>query len=64
MWKDKFQDDGWDVERTVTEPGVTLREIYNQNFPQGCIDLLSIDAEGSDVNVLKSMNFKSLENKS
>ena len=61
VWKDKFQADGWEVERTVTVPGVTLREIYNQNFPQGCIDLLSIDAEGSDFNVLKSMNFESLE---
>ena len=60
-WKDKFQADGWEVERTVTVPGISLREIYDQNFPHDCIDLLSIDAEGSDFNVLKSMDFESLE---
>ncbi len=60
-WKDKFQSDGWEVERIVTVPGITLRDIYNQNFPRDCIDLLSIDAEGSDFNVLKSMDFESLE---
>jgi hypothetical protein len=38
-----------------------LREIYDQNFLKECIDLLSIDAEGSDFNVLKSMDFESLE---
>ena len=59
-WKDKFQADGWEVDRTVTVPGISLRDIYNQNFPQDCIDLLSIDAEGSDFNVLKSMDFESL----
>jgi FkbM family methyltransferase len=60
-WKDKFQADGLEVDRTVTVPGISLREIYNQNFPQDCIDLLSIDAEGSDFDVLKSMDFESLE---
>jgi FkbM family methyltransferase len=60
-WKDKFQADGWEVEKAVTVPGISLREIYNQNFPAECIDLLSIDAEGSDFDVLKSMNFESLE---
>jgi len=60
-WKDKSQADGWEVERTVTVPGITLREIYDQNFLKECIDLLSIDAEGSDFNVLKSMDFESLE---
>lgn len=60
-WKNKFQADGWEVERTVTVPGISLREIYDQNFPVDCIDLLSIDAEGSDFDVLKSMNFESLE---
>jgi len=60
-WKDKFQADGWEVERTVTVPGITLREIYDQNFLKECIDLLSIDAEGSDFTVLKSMDFESLE---
>jgi FkbM family methyltransferase len=60
-WKDKFQADGWEVEKTVTVPGITLRDIYDQNFSNDCIDLLSIDAEGSDFNVLKSMEFETLE---
>ena len=59
-WKDKFQADGWEVDRTVTVPGISLREIYNQNYPQDCIDLLSIDAEGSDYDILKSLDFESL----
>lgn len=60
-WKDKFQADGWEVDKTVTVSGITLREIYDHNYPQDCIDLLSIDVEGSDFNVLKSMDFESLE---
>jgi len=60
-WKDNFQADGWEVEKTVTVPGITLRDIYDQNFSNVCIDLLSIDAEGSDFNVLKSMEFESLQ---
>jgi FkbM family methyltransferase len=60
-WKEKFQTDGWEVDRTVTVQGISLRDIYDHNFPQDCIDLLSIDAEGSDFNVLKSMDFDSLE---
>ena len=60
-WKDKFQADGWEIDRTVTVPGITLRDIYDRNFLNDCIDLLSIDAEGSDFNVLKSMDFESLD---
>ena len=60
-WKDKFQAEGWEVEKTVTVPGITLRDIYDQNFSNDCIDLLSIDAEGSDFNVLKSMEFETLD---
>ena len=59
-WKNRFQADGWEIDRTITVPGVSLRDIYDQNFPQNSIDLLSIDAEGSDLNVLKSMDFESL----
>jgi hypothetical protein len=38
-----------------------LREIYDRHFPNDRIDLLSIDAEGSDLNVLQSMNFENLD---
>ena len=61
-WKNRFQADGWEIDRTITVPGVSLRDIYDQNFPQNSIDLLSIDAEGSDLNVLKSVDFESLSN--
>lgn len=60
-WKDKFQADGWEIEKTITIPGMTLRNIYDINFANDCIDLLSIDAEGSDLDVLRSMDFESLE---
>lgn len=61
-WKNRFQADGWEIDRNITVPGVSLRDIYDQNFPQNSIDLLSIDAEGSDLNVLKSVDFESLSN--
>ena len=60
-WSNKFQADGWEIDRTVEVPGVTLREIYDRHFPNDRIDLLSIDAEGSDLNVLQSMNFENLD---
>lgn len=59
-WRNKFYASGWEVNRTITVSGVTLREIYETTYPNQCIDLLSIDAEGSDFDVLKSMYFETL----
>lgn len=40
---------------------VPLRKLLDEYFPQKQIDLINIDAEGSDFDVLTSLDFESLE---
>ena len=47
--------------RTEEVIPVTLREVYDRHFQEVGADLLAIDAEGSDLDVLKSLDFNSLE---
>ena len=61
VWRNKFVNEGWTVLEEITVPGLTLREIFDQNFPDEGIDLLSIDAEGSDLEVLISLEFETME---
>jgi len=61
VWRNKFVNEGWTVLDEITVPGLTLREVFDQNFPGKGIDLLSIDAEGSDLEVLKSLEFETME---
>jgi hypothetical protein len=42
-------------------PGVTLRELVDDYFPLKGPDLICIDAEGSDLEVLKSLDLSTLE---
>jgi FkbM family methyltransferase len=60
-WKNNFASQGWEVDRVEEVPGLSLKRIYAENFPMECIDLLSIDAEGSDYDVLRSIEFDNLE---
>ena len=48
------------VSSNQVEP-ISLREIYEKYFPSVGVDLLAIDAEGSDLDVLKSLVFETLE---
>lgn len=61
VWRNKFINEGWTVLDEITVPGLTLREIFDQNFPLVRVDLLSIDAEGADSQVLASLEFETLE---
>lgn len=47
--------------RTEEVIPVTLREVYDRHFQEVGVDLLAIDAEGSDLDVLKSLDFHTLE---
>ena len=48
--------------QTIEVESIPLRNLLDENFPQKQIDVLNIDAEGSDHNVLISLYLESLEN--
>lgn len=59
-WRDVCIADSWVVNRTETVDGRKLRDIYDLYFSDSPVDLLAVDAEGSDFDVIKSMEFESL----
>jgi len=60
-WRDKFINGNHKVAKVVEVEGRKLRSILDDFQPQQRIDLLSIDAEGSDLQVLESLEFETLE---
>jgi|LakMenEpi03Aug12_release.lakeMendotaPanAssembly.Ray.scaffolds.fasta_scaffold257747_3 FkbM family methyltransferase len=48
------------IRSTEVEP-ISLREIYDTYIPDRRLDLLTVDAEGSDMDVLTSLDFPTLE---
>jgi FkbM family methyltransferase len=60
-WKNKFLSEKNQILRTENVVGRKLRALYDEHFPSSPVDLLTIDAEGSDFEVLASMDFESLE---
>jgi hypothetical protein len=58
-WKEKFLSEDNAVDRVDIVSGKKLRELYDEYFSQAA-DLLSVDAEGADFEVIKSMDFDSL----
>ena len=60
-WKEKFLLEENKVQRVEKVVGRKLRDIYDEHFPSTPVDLLTIDAEGSDFEVLASMDFESLK---
>ena len=60
-WRDKFVSEENKISRVVKVEGRKLRSILDEFEPENRLDLLSIDAEGSDLLVLKSLEFESLE---
>jgi FkbM family methyltransferase len=48
--------------QTIEVEAIPLRNLLDEHFPQRQIDLLNIDAEGSDFDVLKSLHLENLEN--
>jgi FkbM family methyltransferase len=62
-WKRKFLSEKNSLKETINVPGITLRNIqdtYGDGVP---FDLLTIDAEGSDLDVLMSFNFENSDRK-
>jgi FkbM family methyltransferase len=60
-WRAKFINEKNKITKEVEVKGRKLRSILDDFQPQQPIDLLSIDAEGSDLEVLQSLEFETLE---
>lgn len=60
-WKSKFIGENNKVAKEIEVEGRKLREILDDLDPLKRIDLLSIDAEGSDLQVLQSLEMDTLE---
>ena len=60
-WRDKFIAENNKIAKEVTVEGRKLRTILDDFHPEKRIDLLTIDAEGSDLQVLQSLEFETLE---
>jgi FkbM family methyltransferase len=59
-WRQKFQYEKQTITRILIVPGITLIEVLNRYFPTQQLDLLTIDAEGSDLEVLESLQLETL----
>ena len=59
-WKDKFVAESNIIKRIEQVPGRSLRDIYDEFFPKFPVDVLSVDAEGADIEVLQSLLFETL----
>ena len=60
-WRKKFISENNKIANEVEVEGRKLRSILDDFQPKKRIDLLSIDAEGSDLQVLQSLEFETLE---
>jgi FkbM family methyltransferase len=59
-WREKFLNDSRKILRETSVKGITLKELILKYFHEGDLDLLLIDAEGSDFDVISSGNFGEL----
>jgi len=57
-WKEKFLSENQKILKIIDIPGVSLFTLLKENFSNEPLDLLCIDAEGSDLNVLQSGYFE------
>ena len=60
-WRKKFISENNEIAKEVEVEGRKLRSILDDFQPRQRIELLSIDAEGSDLQVLQSLEFETLE---
>jgi len=61
-WRNKFINENNKIAKEVEVVGRKLRSILDEFQPQSRIDLLSIDAEGSDLQVLQSLEMDKRNN--
>jgi hypothetical protein len=59
-WRERFQEEKQEIDQIIKVPGITLLELLNQYFPQEQLDLLTVDAEGSDYEILQSLQLDAL----
>ena len=59
-WLEKFISENNKIIKVVEVEGRKLRKILDDFEPKSRVDLLTIDAEGSDLQVLQSLEFESL----
>jgi FkbM family methyltransferase len=59
-WKEKFLSESQEIFEEIEVKGVTLHELIVKYFHEGDLDLLLVDAEGSDFDVISSGNFGDL----
>lgn len=60
-WTERFLSEGATLRKSVRVPGISLRSLFDQYFPDQGPDLLCIDAEGSDFEVLLSLDLPELD---
>jgi len=53
-WRVKFIGENQQVKKEIKVPGISLRTVFERYFDGGFPELLCIDAEGADLDVLKS----------
>ena len=61
IWRERFISEKHSVSKVIEVQGKTLREILDNFEKVKPVDLISIDAEGSDLEVLQSLYFNTLE---
>ncbi len=59
-WRQKFQHEKQTITEILTVPGIALIEVLNRYFPAKQLDLLTVDAEGSDLEVPESLQLETL----
>ena len=59
-WKKKFLEQEQIIDSEIKVTGISLYELITKNFSSGDLDLLLVDAEGSDFDVIQSGNFENL----
>jgi FkbM family methyltransferase len=59
-WKKKFLEQEQIIDSEIKITGISLSELITKNFSSGDLDLLLVDAEGSDFDVIQSGNFENL----
>lgn len=62
-WKKKFLEEGNKVVQSLSIQGETLEAIIKKYLPNSQIHLLNVDAEGSDFQVIMSLNLEEMEQK-
>jgi len=55
-WRVKFISENQKIRKEIKVPGISLRTVFDRYFDGGFPNLLCIDAEGADLDVLKSAN--------